>query len=353
MTRKTAIGIVFGGCSDEYGVSLSSAAAVLEHLDKEIYEAIPIGITREGEWYRYYGDAAGVREDRWSSHPDRVPAILSASRNRKGLLELVGAEFRLTPLDVVFPVLHGRNGEDGTVQGLLELSGIPFVGCGTSSSALCMDKAYAKTIVAAAGIESAESVTLHPGCSVSEAVGAADKLGYPLYVKPARSGSSIGIAKARDGKELRAGIERALRHDGKIVIERHVDGFEIGCAVLGSADPIVGAIDEIELTGEFFDFDQKYTLSASAIHLPARIDEETAARAKAAARTVYRALGCSGFARVDFFLARDGRLLFNEVNTIPGFTSNSRYPNMMREAGIPFPELLDRLIASALKEERI
>jgi len=351
--RKTAIGIVFGGCSDEYEVSLSSAAAVMDHLNKEAYQTVAIGITKEGDWYRYYGDTASVREDRWSSHPGCVPALLPASRNRKGLIELVGTEFRHTPLDVVFPVLHGRNGEDGTVQGLLELSGIPFVGCGTLSSALCMDKAYAKTIASAAGIEVAESITLDPGCSVAEAVRLADKLGYPVYVKPARSGSSIGIAKAHDEKELRAGIDRALLHDGKIVVERHVDGFEIGCAVLGTADPFIGTIDEIELTGAFFDFDQKYTLSASAIHLPARIDEETAARTKAAALTVYRALGCSGFARVDFFLARDGRLLFNEVNTIPGFTSNSRYPNMMRQAGLPFPELLDRLIASALEEERI
>ncbi len=351
--RKTVIGIVFGGCSTEYEVSLSSAAAVIDHLNGDSYQVIPIGITREGEWYRYYGDAASIREDRWRSLPSCIPAVMSTSRDRKGLIELVGTEYRFTALDVVFPVLHGRNGEDGTLQGLLELSGIPFVGCGMLSSALCMDKAYAKTIASAAGIDVAESVTLYPGGSVAEAVGAADKLGYPLYVKPARSGSSIGITKAHDEKELQEGIEHALLHDDKIVVERHVDGFEIGCAVLGTSAPFIGEIDEIELTGQFFDYDQKYTLSASFIHLPARVDEETSGRAKAAALTVYRALGCSGFARVDFFLASDGRLLFNEVNTIPGFTSNSRYPNMMRQAGLPFPELLDRLIASALGEKRV
>ncbi|MFC4601069.1 D-alanine--D-serine ligase VanG [Cohnella hongkongensis] len=351
--RKTAIAIVFGGCSTEYEVSLSSAAAVIDHLNEDSYQVIPIGITREGEWYRYYGDAASIREDRWTTHPSRIPAVLSTSRDRKGLIELVGTEYRFTALDVVFPVLHGRNGEDGTLQGLLELSDIPFVGCGMLSSALCMDKAYAKTIASAAGIDVAESVTLYPGSSVAEAVGSADKLGYPLYVKPARSGSSIGITKAHDEKELQEGIEQALLHDDKIVVERHVDGFEIGCAVLGTSDPFIGEIDEIELTSSFFDYDQKYTLSASFIHLPARIDAETSARAKAAALTVYRALGCSGFARVDFFLASDGRLLFNEVNTIPGFTSNSRYPNMMRQAGLSFPELLDRLIASALGERRV
>ncbi|XID91696.1 D-alanine--D-serine ligase VanG [Paenibacillaceae bacterium WGS1546] len=346
--EKIALGIVFGGCSTEYEVSLSSAAAVIDHLDGNSYEFVLIGITREGHWRRFYGDASLIREDLWSAHPACVPAVLSASRDRKGLIEFVGTECRLTPLDVVFPILHGRNGEDGTVQGLLELSGIPFVGCGTLSSALCMDKAYAKTIVSAAGIGVPPFVTVSGGGAIAEAVGLANKLGYPLYVKPARSGSSIGIAKAYNEQELMSGIEQALLHDDKLVIERHVDGIELGCAVLGGADPFVGEIDEIELTGEFFDFEQKYTLSASTIHLPSRIDEETAARAKAAALTAYRALGCAGFARVDLFLAKDGSLLFNEVNTIPGFTSHSRYPNMMRHAGLAFPDLLDRLIESAL-----
>ncbi|TVX99948.1 D-alanine--D-serine ligase VanG [Cohnella terricola] len=350
--QKIALGIVFGGCSSEYEVSLSSAAAVIDHLDRDRFELILIGITREGHWRRYYGESELIREDSWTSHPGCVPAVLSASRDKKGLVEFVGTEFRLTPLDVVFPVLHGRNGEDGTLQGLLELSGIPFVGCGMLSSALCMDKAYAKTIASAAGIEVPPFVTVLGRDTIEDAFRMADKLGYPLYVKPARAGSSIGIAKAYDEEELASGIEQALLHDDKLVIERHVNGIELGCAVLGDADPFIGEIDEIELTGEFFDFEQKYTLSASTIHLPSRIDEETAARAKAMALGVYRALGCSGFARVDLFLTEDGRLMFNEVNTIPGFTAHSRYPNMMRHAGITFTVLLDRLIVSALKEKQ-
>jgi len=348
--QKIALGIVFGGCSSEYDVSLSSAAAVIDHLDKDRYELVLIGITREGHWRRYYGESSLIREDNWTSHPGCVPTVLSASRDRKGLIEFVGTEFRLTPLDVVFPVMHGRNGEDGTLQGLLELSGIPFVGCGTLSSALCMDKAYAKTIASAAGIDVPPFVTVTSREMVADAVGKADKLGFPLYVKPARSGSSIGIVKAYREEELTSGIEQALLHDDKLVIERHVNGIELGCAVLGDDAPFIGEIDEIELAGEFFDFEQKYTLSSSTIHLPSRIDEKTADRAKDMALAVYRALGCRGFARVDLFLTEDGRLMFNEVNTIPGFTALSRYPNMMRHVGIEFPELLDRLIASALGE---
>ncbi|GGG54394.1 D-alanine--D-serine ligase VanG [Paenibacillus radicis (ex Gao et al. 2016)] len=352
---KTTVAIVFGGCSTEYEVSLSSASAVIEHLNIEVYDIVMIGISREGNWYRYRGETALIREDRWLDHPSCVPAVISPSRHHKGLLELVGTEHRFTPLDIVFPVLHGKNGEDGTIQGLLELSGIPFVGCGTLSSALCMDKAFAKTVALAAGIDVPDFVTVIPGMTVAEAVAAASKLGYPLYVKPARSGSSIGISKAYTEQELAAGIEEALRHDSKLVIERHVDGIELGCAILGHADAglIAGEIDEIALTGEFFDYVEKYSLSTAAIHLPSRVDAEMKELVKATALRIYRELDCSGFARVDLFLANDGRLLFNEVNTIPGFTSKSRYPNMMRHAGIDFPDLLDRLIESGLKEARV
>ncbi|WP_042163129.1 D-alanine--D-serine ligase VanG [Paenibacillus gorillae] len=352
---KITVAIVFGGCSTEYEVSLSSASAVIEHLNKEVYNVVMIGISREGNWYRYNGETSLIREDRWLEHSSCVPAVISPSRHHKGLLELVGTEHRFTPLDIVFPVLHGKNGEDGTIQGLLELSGIPFVGCGTLSSALCMDKAFAKTVARAAGIDVPEFVTVFPGMAVAEAVAAASQLGYPLYVKPAKSGSSIGISKAYTELELEAGIEEARRHDSKLVIERHVDGIELGCAILGHAgdDPIAGEIDEIALTGEFFDYEEKYSLSTAAIHLPSRVASEMKELVKATALRIYRELNCSGFARVDLFLGNDGRLLFNEVNTIPGFTSKSRYPNMMRYAGIQFPELLDRLIESALKEVRV
>ncbi|SFE69004.1 D-alanine---D-serine ligase [Paenibacillus algorifonticola] len=344
--NKIRVGVLFGGCSTEYEVSLSSAAAVLEHLNRDKYEVVMIGITRDGRWYRYNGDIADIREDCWSGQPDKcMPALLSPSKETRGLIELVHTEFHITTLDVVFPVLHGKNGEDGTVQGLLELSGLPFVGCGTLSSAICMDKAVAKNVVQAAGLEVPPSITVLAGDSIAEAVKAAAKLGFPLYVKPSRSGSSIGITKAYTEQELISGIEEAFTHDGKIVIEQHVIGFEVGCAVLGDASqPIIGEIDEIALTGEFFDHEEKYSLGTAAIHLPARIHKEIADKVKDMALRIYSVLGCSGLARVDLFYASDGRLLFNEVNTLPGFTAHSRYPNMMKHAGIAFPELLERLI---------
>jgi D-alanine---D-serine ligase len=349
--KKLTVGVLFGGCSTEHEVSLSSAAAVVNHLNRDNYDIVMIGITRDGRWYRFFGEADDIQSDRWSLNPSCVPVVLSPNRAMKGLVELTGTEFRFTPLDVVFPVLHGKNGEDGTMQGLLELAGIPFVGCDTLSSAACMDKAVAKTLVAAAGIAVPASVTLNAESSLEDML-AAEELGYPVYVKPARSGSSIGISKAYDRQELVDGIRNALLHDSKIVIEQHVVGVELGCAVLGDAIPEIGAIDEIELTGEFFDNVEKYSLNTATIHLPARISARKAEEVKEMALEIYRALGCAGFARVDLFLSADGKLLFNEVNTIPGFTAKSRYPNMMRAAGIEFPELLDRLIASADREVR-
>lgn len=350
--KKKTIAVLFGGCSTEYEVSLKSAASVIDHLDRARYHIVMVGITREGRWLKYHGTTEDIRQDRWHAHPACLPACLSPSRDVGGLIVLVGTEYHLTPVDAVFPVLHGKNGEDGTVQGLLELSGLPFVGCGTLSSAIGMDKAIAHTLVRAAGIETAESVTIYDDEPLDKAVDAAARLGFPLYVKPARSGSSLGITKACNKQELMDGAILAFSHDNKIVIEQNVNGFEVGCAVMGDADPIVGEVDEIELRDGFFNYHEKYTLETSAIHMPARIDADTAASVKAAALTIYRTLGCRGLARVDLFLTNEGRIVFNEVNTMPGFTSASRYPNMLRGIGLSFPDILDQLIQLALAEER-
>ncbi len=346
--QKKTVAVLFGGCSTEYGVSLKSAASVIDHLDESKYDLVLIGITKEGAWLRYGGGTEDIREDRWQTHPSCLPAFLSPSREAAGIVELAGTEYRLTPVDVVFPVLHGRNGEDGTVQGLLELAGIPFVGCGSLSSAVCMDKGIASQLVKAAGVDTALSITVYEGEDLYTAVKKAEPLGFPLYIKPARSGSSFGITKAYDRLELMEGIRSAFAHDTKVIVEQNVAGFEVGCAVLGDVDPLIGEIDEIELKGEFFDFDEKYSLSSSTIHLPARIAEETAARIKETAKRIYRTLGCSGLARVDMFIGTDGRIVFNEVNTMPGFTAASRYPNMMRASHVTYPELMDRLIRLAL-----
>ncbi|QJD85812.1 D-alanine--D-serine ligase VanG [Cohnella herbarum] len=345
------IAVLFGGCSTEYGVSLQSAASVIDHLDRSVYRIIQIGITREGEWLHYQGGSADIRNDNWHTHSSCTPAFISPSQGSKGIIELRGTEFRILPVDVVFPVLHGKNGEDGTVQGLLELSGIPYVGCDTLSSAICMDKGIASQLVRAAGVETAPSVTLYAGDDLETAVNAAEKLSFPLFVKPAKSGSSFGITKARDRTELIEGIQIAFSYDDKVIVEQNVAGFEVGCAVLGNSQPFIAEVDEIELSGEFFDYGEKYSLQSAKIHLPARIDADMAAKVKETARLIYRTLGCTGLARVDMFLADHGRIVFNEVNTMPGFTAASRYPNMMGYSDLSYSKLMHRLIQLAMARE--
>nr|WP_305181907.1 D-alanine--D-serine ligase VanG [uncultured Schaedlerella sp.] len=341
---KKRIAVIFGGCSTEYEVSLQSACSVLANLDLEKYEVIRIGITRQGDWYRYEGDLERIQKDTWYEDADHlIPAAVSQDRTKSALIELRPEGNRMVRLDLAFPVLHGKNGEDGTVQGLFELSGIPVVGCDTLSSAVCMDKDLAHRVVEAAGIAVPGSVTVDrwemekPGKKTKN-------LRYPLFIKPARAGSSFGISKIYEERELEPAVRLALEHDDKAVIEENIDGFEVGCAVLGTEELLVGRVDEIELADGFFDYTEKYTLKTSRIHMPARVDEETERRIQETAKTIYRALGCSGFARVDMFLNTAGEIVFNEVNTIPGFTSHSRYPNMMKGIGLNFGELLDRLL---------
>lgn len=262
MEKKT-VAILFGGRSNEYEVSLISAASVIEHIDKEKYNLVLVGITKEGEWLRYSGSTQDIREDRWHAHPSCIPSFILPSRSTRGLIELVHTEYHLVPIDVVFPILHGRNGEDGTIQGLLELAGIPFVGCDMLSSAICMDKEIAHTLVQAAGIDTPHAITVYPDNYMEKAMQAAERFGFPLYVKPAKSGSSIGITKAHTHKELIKGIVLAFIHDHKVVIEQNIEGFEVGCAVLGNKNPRTGVIDEIELADDFFHYTEKYSLQTS------------------------------------------------------------------------------------------
>lgn len=249
-------------------------------------------------------------------------------------------------LDAALPILHGKNGEDGTLQGTLELMGVPVIGCGLLSSALCMDKVLAHRIVAADGIKTAESFTLQKGYSEAWLYDTALRLGYPLFVKPLRSGSSLGISRVCRSRNLLAAVKNAFLHDTTVVVEKAVEGFEVGCAVLGTEDLLVGAVDEIELSQGFFDYTEKYTLKTSGIHVPARISEKKAEEIRDTACRIYRLLGCSGFARVDMFLTPAGEVYFNEVNTIPGFTAHSRYPNMLKEVGFSFKEIIERLLGA-------
>ncbi len=342
---KKRIAVLFGGNSTEYEVSLQSAYSVLKNMDKEKYEIIPIGITREGEWYHYTGEYSHIEDNTWMNETEHIfPVVVSQSRLDKSLIQFSKEHCEWIKIDLAFPVLHGKNGEDGTLQGLFELAGIPVVGCGTLSSALCMDKDRAHIVVQAMGIAVPKGITLKQW-EQQEALSKIDKdLTYPLFVKPIRSGSSFGITKVSEKAQLEKAVENAFQYDDEVIVEEAIDGFEVGCAVLGKDELTVGRVDEIELSGGFFDFTEKYTLQSSKIHMPARIDKDTQQRIQETAKVIYKALDCSGFARVDMFLTKKNEIVFNEVNTIPGFTTHSRYPNMMKGAGLSFGDILDKLI---------
>ncbi|NLT14664.1 MAG: D-alanine--D-serine ligase VanG [Clostridiales bacterium] len=348
--NKTRVVVVFGGCSSEYEVSLQSAFAVISNIDCEKYDIITLGITREGRWYRYTGPIEKIRDNTWFIDKSHCRAtLISPDRPRRLLLELDGTGVRQTEIDIVFPVLHGRNGEDGTIQGLCELAGIPVVGCGTLASALCMDKHRAHELVSHIGIRVPKAVCFEAPPSDDELHSAAGALSFPLFVKPVKAGSSFGITKVIRPDELKEAVHNAFSYDNAVIIEENIEGFEVGCAVMGNDVLTIGRVDEIELKDGFFDFTEKYTLKTSKIHMPARIDMATEERIRETAARIYGALGCTGFARVDMFLTPEKDIVFNEANTIPGFTSHSRYPNMMKGVGIDFPELLDRLIELGLK----
>lgn len=351
MNKKNIL-IFFGGCSSEYNVSLSSAAGVLLHLDETRYHPVAVGITEDGQWFYYTGSPEKLLNNSWQNHEDCIPAALSPNRGEGCLLLLRDSGVERIPVDAALPVLHGRNGEDGTLQGLIELAGIPLAGCGTLSSALCMDKDRAHQLTASAGIAVPKSLILDARLSdiddmLSRALLFARDTGLPLFVKPVKAGSSYGVSRISSVGELEAALLLALRYDNRIILEEAIDGFEVGCAVLGNTELITGEVDEIELAGGFFDFTEKYTLKTSSIHVPARISPAKAAEIKETAKQIYRILDCSGFARVDLFLTPEGRVIFNEVNTIPGFTEHSRYPGMMKAAGIPFREVLTKIIELA------
>jgi D-alanine--(R)-lactate ligase len=339
---KLKIAVLFGGCSEEHDVSVKSAIEIENNIDTQKYEPIYIGITKSGVWKVCEKPCADWEID------DCCEAIISPDRNTHGLLIIHGCECETLHIDAVFPVLHGKTGEDGAVQGLLELSGIPYVGCDIPSSAICMDKSLAYIVARNAGIATPEFSILNGGD-----VPVPDELEYPVFVKPARSGSSFGVTKVNDWSELYAAIETARRYDNKILIEQAIVGTEIGCAVLGNgSDLTVGEVDQISLSRGIFRIHQEVAPEKGSenatITVPANLPAQTRERIRETAKAIYSALGCKGLARVDMFLQEDGRIVLNEVNTLPGFTSYSRYPRMTSAAGITLPELIARLIESAL-----
>jgi D-alanine--(R)-lactate ligase len=339
---KVKIGIIFGGASEEHPVSIKSASEVAKALDTDKYEPLWIGITRDGAWKLCDGPGP-----EWESGNCR-PVVLSPDRDVHGLLVLDAGRYETIRLDLVLPVLHGKLGEDGAMQGLLELSGIPYVGCDIQSSAVCMDKSLTYAVIANAGIPTPEFWII-----TADTIPDADSLTYPVFVKPARSGSSFGVTKVNGPDELLGAVEEAGQYDSKVLIEAAVIGSEIGCAILGNDDDLIaGEVDRVALTHGFFRIHQEASPETgsenSAFIVPADIPVEARALVQETAKAIYRALGCRGLARVDMFLKEDGTVVLNEVNTLPGLTSYSRYPRMMAAAGLPLTEVLDRMVSLAL-----
>ncbi|MBQ7794106.1 MAG: D-alanine--D-alanine ligase [Clostridia bacterium] len=355
MTKIKAC-IIFGGKSPEHDISLKSARSVISNLDKDKYELYLIGITKEGEWYSYEGSYDALENDGWLADKAKLKkAIISPDAGDKSIIIFKDTLTYIKP-DIVFPVLHGENGEDGTVQGLLELAGIKYVGMGVLSSAVSMDKAYTKIIFKNAGIPQADWVTVLDR-DMSEIDTVCDKienkLGYPCFVKPCNTGSSVGVGKAHDREELKELLKNAFIYDRKVIVEEFIDGHEVECAVLGNGEPQASCIGEIIPTVEFYDFDAKYTDSSTVLEIPAKIPDQTAEQIRELAKKAFVALDGSGLTRADFFVKySDGSVVINEVNTMPGFTNISMYPKLWQAEGMTYSGLLDELIKLGLESER-
>lgn len=360
--RKPRVAVVFGGRSDEHGISCVTAGSVLAAIDRTAYDVVPIGIARDGRWVLESDDS-----ERLALHGRELPSVdgdratVSLERVESGT-DLVVSDPASPPqtlgeVDVVFPLLHGPWGEDGTIQGMLELAGVRYVGAGVLASAVGMDKAYMKVVLAAAGLPLMPSITVHEREWARDEAGVrarAEKLGYPLFIKPARGGSSFGISKVHDASELADALAEAHRHDPKALVEVSAEGArEVECGVLGNPDgePDTTLPAEIRIGGEheFYDFEAKYLPEEhTELDIPALLPDGVADDLRALAARAFEAIGCEGLARVDFFVLPDGSRVINEINTMPGFTPTSMFPRMWAAMGVEYPALVDRLIGLAL-----
>ena len=350
---KKKIAVIFGGKSSEHDISRISASYVISQISREKYDIFTIGITKEGKWLLYSGDIESIKDGSWESHPDNKLAFIAPAPSVHGMVILSEGQCETVRLDVIFPVLHGKNGEDGTIQGLFEMSGIPYVGCGVLASADCMDKVTANIIFASLGIDQAKFTWCYAGDfqkSPEKVISEIEStLPYPIFVKPANAGSSVGISKAHDRTELQQAIETAAKEDSRILFEETIIGKEVECAVLGNDEPFASTVGEIAPASEFYDFDAKYNDANSLLFIPARIENEIIEKIRETAVKAYRAIGCSGLSRVDFFVTADNRIMLNEINTLPGFTSISMYPKLMEKSGFNGSQLVDKLIELAFE----
>jgi D-alanine-D-alanine ligase len=358
---RVRIAVVYGGRSSEHAISCVSAGSILRNLDPERFEIVAVGITPGGSWVLTDGrpDALAITDGRLPevSGASGTELTLAADPRRSGqLLSLgQGAGEMLASVDVVFPVLHGPYGEDGTIQGLLELAGVPYVGAGVLASAAGMDKEFTKKLLAAEGLPIGDQVVLRPRQESLE-LDDRERLGLPAFVKPARGGSSIGVSRVTAWDQLPAAIEQARRHDPKVIVEAAIPGRELECGVLEFPDGRIEAstVGEIRVAGVrgredgFYDFETKYLDDAAELDVPAKIDDEIADAVRQLAIRAFQAIDCEGLARVDFFLTENGPVI-NEINTMPGFTTISMYPRMWAATGVDYPTLLTTMVETALK----
>ncbi len=349
---KKTVALLFGGVSSEYDVSCVSAACVADNINKELYDIRLLGITRDGKWYLYSGDTDGMRNHVWDKKEDcLIPAVISPSKTHHGILLSDGTVIHV---DAVFPVLHGKNGEDGTMQGLLALAGIPYVGCNTYSSAVCMDKVTTKILCEKVGVPVVPYVFFRKNgfCLENAVKECEENLSYPMFVKPANAGSSVGITKANDRNELIKGFEVAFDNDYKVLVETGVkNAREIEVAMLGNKDAVASVCGEIAPGADFYDYETKYVSDTASYYVPARISESLSQTVRDCAKKIYATLDCAGLSRVDFFLDENDTLYFNEINTIPGFTPISMYPGLMGKCGYEYSALIEKLIDYACEEK--
>ena len=352
--KKLSVCILFGGVSPEHDISLRSAESVLQHIDHDKYNVFPVGITRDGDWVLFGGTDYGMLPaGTWLDCPENRRAALSPVRGQ-GLLSFEGDCVVRERIDVVFPVLHGENGEDGSIQGLLQLAGLPCVGPLVAASATAMDKTLTKLVADHAGIRQAawHLVTRRDLERSSDAVldAVERKFSYPVFVKPAGTGSSVGVSKVRDRLQLLEALRKAAEFDKKVLVEEFIDGREVEVAVLGNETPAASTCGEIDAGADYYDYEAKYESDCATLYIPARISEAAAETVRETAVRVYEAMGCRGLSRVDFFVTdADEAVIFNEINTIPGFTSISMYPKLFEASGIEYGDLLDQLIQLAME----
>ncbi len=354
--EKLNVLFLFGGQSSEHEVSMASARTVLSGLSADKYNVVPVYITKDGRWLLYDGPLESLLSAPLEAFG--VSAVLSPDASHKALLRMVGGKVKHIPVDIAIPVLHGHNGEDGAIQGLFQMAGLPYVGCGVLASAVCMDKAVTKKLATSLGIPQAKYVAFSKDDLKNDPDDVLKtvryKIGYPCFVKPANTGSSVGITKAHGKKELVKALELAASYDHTVLVEAAVVGREVECAVLGdTCNAQASCVGEIIAAAEFYDYEAKYHNDASKTIVPADLPEEVSETIRQYALEVFKVAGCHGLARVDFFVQEeDNTVIFNEINTMPGFTSISMYPMLWKHMGVPIDELVDRLIALGLERDR-